>query len=458
MAGNHFRHPARLVVGGFASAVVLGTALLSMPLSTRTGVHVGIVDTYFTATSAVCVTGLTTVDTGTTWTLFGTVVIGVLAQIGGLGIMTVASLVALSLSRRLGIRTRRLMLVEAGSIEPGDLRSVLQGILLFAGTVEVVVTVLLSLRFWTHYDMGLATALGHGAFTSVMAFNNAGFGLASDSLSRFVHDWFVNGPVMVAVVVGGLGFPVLVELLDRHRAGYRSWRRNERHPARPQRLTLHTRLTLVMTAALLLTGLVVFAALEWTNSATLGAFDVPQKLLAAMFHSVSTRTAGFNTVDIGSMRETTWVITDLFMFTGSGSASTGGGLKVTTVAVLVLVCLAEARGDEAPSFAGRTVPGAVLRQAVTVTLVSIAAAGFVTTFLLAANPLRLDTALFEAVSAFGTVGLSTGVTASVSTASKLLLSCMMFFGRVGPLTLSYAFVTRARSRRFHFPEERPLVG
>jgi trk system potassium uptake protein len=458
MAVDPLRHPSRLVVGSFAAAIGIGTLLLSLPASRRDGVHVSLVDRFFTSTSAVCVTGLATVDTGTTWSVFGKVVLMVLAQVGGLGIMTVAALVAIALSRRLSMRTRRLTMVQAGTLQPGDLRAVLRGVLLFAVAFEVVITVVLGLRFASAYDMGLVAGMGNGAFTAVMAFNNAGFGLRPDNLTPYVSDWIVNLPVMVGVVAGGLGFPVLVELLDRRRAGYRWYRRRERRAARPQRLSLHTRLTLAMTVLLLGLGFLMFAALEWTNPGTLGPLSLPTKLLASGFQSVSTRTAGFNTVSIGAMHETTWLCTDVLMFIGAGSAGTGGGLKVTTVAVLALMSVAVIRGDDSITFHGRSIPNAVLRQAVAVTLVAIAVTGGVTLFILAGNAVGLSRALFEAVSAFGTVGLSTGITSTLGTQTKMVLAGLMFFGRLGPLTLGFAFIARTSSRRYQFPEERPLVG
>jgi potassium uptake TrkH family protein len=447
------RRPAFVVVTGFALAIVGGTAVLTLPLSGAGRVRVPLPEAFFTATSAVCVTGLAVVDTSTAWSTFGKLVLMVLVQIGGLGIMTVASLIAISLHRRLTIRSRRLTLVEAGALDPGDLRDVLRGVLTFSVGVEAVLAVVLALRFWSTYDLDPATAVGHGLFHSVMAFNNAGFALYSDGLVRFATDWVVCVPIMVAVVIGGLGFPVLIELTNR-----RSSRRRAQIGPPSRRLTLHTRLTLLVTAGLLVTGFVLTAAFEWTNPDTMGPLPGPAKLLAAAFHSVSTRTAGFNTVDIGAMRETTWLFSEVLMFVGSGSASTGGGIKVTTLAVLLLVCVSEARGERDVTFSGRTIPSLVQRQALAVTLLSIAVAGAVTTVLLAANPIRLDEALFEVVSAFGTVGLSAGITPTVDSVSRLALIFMMFFGRLGPLTLGYAFIARSRDRLFEYPEERPLVG
>lgn len=436
--------PARLVASAFAMATVVGTVLLALPVSSRRG-SIPPIDALFTATSAVCVTGLTVLDTGTTWSTFGVVVIVVLAQVGGLGIMTLATLIALILSRRLGMRSRSMAQAETGAVPSGELRRVLIGVAVSALVVEAVVAVALATRFWLIDRGNPLGAVGDGVFYAVMAFNNAGFGLRPDNLTAYVTDWWVNVPIMVAVVIGGLGFPVLIDLTRRRR--------------RPWRLSLHTRLTIAVTAILLVVGALTVLAFEWGNPGTLGPLAVPDKLLASSFASVSARTAGFNTVDIGAMRETTWLFTDFLMFVGSGSASTGGGIKVTTLAVLVLVSVAEVRGERDVTWRDRMLPDVVVRQALAVTLIALAVVGAVTTFLLARQPaFTLDRVLFEVLSAFGTVGLSTGITPLLDDPSKLVLAALMFFGRVGPVTLAAAFVLRTHDRLYQLPEERPLVG
>ncbi len=434
------RHPARLIVVAFAALVVIGTVLLWLPISHRGGVS--LLAALFTSTSAVCVTGLAVVDTGTAWTPFGHVVLVVLVQIGGLGIMTAASIAALVVSRRVGMRARALARSETADVEPGEIRRVLAHVAAWSAAVEGVVAVVLTVRFALD-DLSLPDALGHGVFHSVMAFNNAGFGLRSDNLVRYVGDPVVTVAVTVAIVLGGLGFPVLAEL----------WRER-----RPRRWSLHTKLTLVVTGALLVLGALAMLAFEWANPGTFGPLSVPQKALAALFHGIQPRTAGFNSVDVAAMNPETWLFTDLLMFIGTGSASTGGGIKVTTFAVLLIACLAEFRGDPNPSVFGRRLSGGVVRQALTVTIASLGFVGFATFLLLLTDPFGLDRVLFEVLSAFGTVGLTTGITPLLSGAGQVVLIMMMFLGRVGPVTLGAALVLRERTRFYEYPEGRPLVG
>jgi trk system potassium uptake protein len=447
MRGLATRHPARLVVGGFAGLVLAGFVLLSLPFAVEPGQTVGVTDTFFTAVSAGCVTGLTVVDTGTAWSGFGQLVILVLAQVGGIGIMTLLSALVILLRQRLGMAARSLTRTESGAMSSGELRGVLRAVLLWSFAVEGILAAVLVLRFWSHYDVEFGAAVWQGLFYAVMSFNNAGFGLTSQNLMPYVSDWVVCVPVMVAIVIGGVGFPVLVELVGRVK------RQDHR-----RRWSLHTRLTLLVSAVLIVVGALVFTAFEWTNPGTLGPLSPIDKLLAGTFQSVTTRTAGFNTVDIGAMREDSWVFSNLLMFTGSGSASTGGGIKVTTLAVLILAFFAEAKGSRSIVIWDRRITDRVARQALSVTIVSLGVVGFVTTILLALNPVDLSQALFETVSAFGTVGLSTGITSSLSPFSKYVLSALMFFGRVGPATLAGALALRQAHQLTTFPEERPLVG
>jgi trk/ktr system potassium uptake protein len=447
MRGLAFRHPARLVVGGFAALVGVGYGLLLLPFSRQSGVDVTRTDVFFTAVSAGCVTGLTVVDTGTTWSGFGQLVILLMAQVGGIGIMTLLSALVIVLRQRLGLVARALTRTESGAMSSGELRGVLRAVVLWSFAVEGILASVLVLRFWSHYDMAADTALWQGIFTSVMAFNNAGFGLSAESLMPYVSDWVVCVPIMVAVVIGGVGFPVLVELVGRVR---KSDRRSQ--------WSLHLRLTLLVSVVLIVAGAAVFALFEWTNPQTLGPLGPLDKLLASTFQSVSSRTAGFNTIDIGAMREDSWVFNNLLMFIGSGSASTGGGIKVSTFAVLVLAFFAEAKGSRHIAVWDRRIPDRVARQALSVTIISLGVVGLVATVLVGLNDVDLSKALFETTSAFGTVGMSTGITPLLSSVSKYALCALMFFGRVGPATLAAALALRQAHELTTFPEERPLVG
>ncbi|MFF5310289.1 TrkH family potassium uptake protein [Streptomyces massasporeus] len=442
-------HPARTVVLAFAAVTALGTGLLALPVAAEDGTATGLVTALFTSTSAVCVTGLAVVDTGTYWSGFGEGVILALIQVGGFGIMTMASLLALLVSGKLRLRMQLTAQAETKSLDMGDVRRVLLGV---AGTtliVELAVGAVLSLRFRFGYGDSIGDAVYLGYFHAVSAFNNAGFGLHADSLTRYAQDPWVTLPIAVAVILGGLGFPVLLELLrhrNRHRTtGRRNW-------------TLHTRLTLITTVVLLVVGTLLTCLLEWTNPGTLGPRDWPEKLLNGFFHSAMTRTAGFNSLDIGAMHASTLLMTCMLMFIGGGSAGTAGGIKVTTFAVLAVAIIAEVRGEPNSTVLGRRLAPHSLRQALTVVLLGVGLVMAATLALLSMTSLPLDGVLFEVVSAFATVGLSTGITADFPDAGQLILVLLMFIGRLGPVTLVSALALRERVRRYELPEERPVIG
>ena len=436
--------PARVIVVAFGAAVAVGTLLLLLPVASEPGVDTTAVDALFTATSAVSVTGLVVTDTATHWSAFGEVVILVLVQLGGFGIMTLSSLVALVLSRRLGLRRRLVAQTETSALNAGDVRRVVIGVAVISAVVEGVTALVLTWRFHTDTGSDLLESLWLGVFHAVTAFNNAGFALFSDNLVGFVDDWWLCIVISVAIIAGGLGFPVYDDLSGNLR--------------RPKRWSLHTKLTLGTTAVLLVGGTALIAASEWTNPGTLGALDGPDRLLASWFASVNPRTAGFNSLDYGLMREGTLLVTDGLMFIGAGSASTAGGIKVTTFALLGFVAWAEVRGDPDVNAFGRRVPGVAQRQAVTMVLLATGTVMVATLSIMVLSDIGLSSALFEAVSAFGTVGLSTGVTPELGSPSQLILSALMFAGRIGPITLFAALVIREHGRLYRFPEERPIVG
>ena len=438
-----FAHPARFVTLLFLLAVAGGTALLFLPIATEDrGTSLG--TAAFTATSAITVTGLATVDTAAHWSRFGEAVILVLIQLGGIGIMTLASLVLLTFSRRLGLRHRLVAQTETGVLTVGEVGTVVRQVVLISAVVELVAGAALFLRFWIAYDEPVLRALWLGVFHAVSAFNNAGFGLFRDNLSGFVGDPVVNGVVMVAIVLGGLGVPVLVELV-RDRLSWRRW-------------SLHTRLVLAVSAFLLIVSWALVGAFEWTNGSTFGELPVHEKVMAALFHAVSSRTAGFNSVDIGGMNETTWLLTSALMFIGAAPASTGGGIKVTTFGVLGFVILSELRGDRDVVVFNRRIPTSAQRQALATALIGVGVVVVATLALVAMGDWGLGPSLLEVTSAFGTTGLSTGITADVPGIGRAVLGLLMFAGRVGPLTVGAALALRSRDHRYRLPEERPLLG
>lgn len=439
-----FRHPGRVIAVAFATAVAVGTALLSLPMSTAGEDPAGFLDALFTATSAVCVTGLVTVDTGTYWSGFAQAVILLLIQAGGLGIMTLASLFALLLSRRLGLRARLVAQTETKSLSASDVRRVIGRVVVFSLICETVVATVLTVRFATAYDDPLPYAVYNGVFHAVSAFNNAGFSLNADSLMGYVTDPWISLTITLAVIVGGLGFPVVFELL-------RSWRR-------PRTWSVLTRITVIVTGALLAVGTIGMLAAEARNPDTLGPLGPGDTVVAAFVAAVMPRTAGFNNLDIAAMHPETLFLTDILMFIGGGSAGTAGGIKVTTFGLLAYVLWAEMRGDPDVEVGRRRVPATNQRQALAIALMSIGLIAVATFVMEALTDFSFEQVLFETVSAFSTVGLSTGITADLPPAAQVLVMVLMFVGRIGPLTLASGLALRERARRHQLPEERTIVG
>ncbi|MGY6651464.1 TrkH family potassium uptake protein [Amycolatopsis sp. TRM77291] len=436
-----WRHPARVVVFGFGMATVVGTLLLTLPIATESGESAGVVSALFTAVSAICVTGLVVVDTPTYWSTFGELVVLGLIQVGGFGIMTLASLLTLLVSRRIGLRMQLTAQAETKTLGLGDVRTVIRGVILVSLGIEAIIATALTIRFATGYGEPIGRAIYLGIFHAVSAFNNAGFALYTDSLIGFATDPWICVPIMLAVIAGGLGFPVLFEVLRRrHR---RRW-------------SLHTKITVPVYFGLLLIGTVAALLFEWGN--TLGKLDFHHKLLVGFFHGVMPRTAGFNSLDVGQLQPSTLFVNDILMFIGGGSAGTAGGIKVTTFALLGYVIYAEIRGEPTVHVMGRRLADQVQRQALTIALLGVGAVVAGTLVLLSVTSFPLDDILFEVTSAFGAVGLSTGITAQLPVTGQIVLMVLMFLGRLGPITLASALALRERARRYEYPEERPIVG
>ena len=443
-AADRAPRPGRVIVTAFAVAVTIGTSLLSLPIASAAPGRATLLEALFTATSAVCITGLVVVDTGSHWSGFGQGVILLLMQVGGLGIMTVATLFVVLFSRRLGFRTRLIAQTETKALTAADLRRLIGRIVLFSLVCETVAAVILTARFLTAYDHDPGEALYSGVFHAVSAFNNGGFALHADSLERYVSDPWISLTVATAVIVGGLGFPVVFELL-------RSWRR-------PVTWSVLTRITVPVTLALLVIGTVVITITEARNPDTLGPLGPGRALIAGFFTAVMPRSGGFHVVDIGEMRPETLFFIDALMFVGGGSAGTAGGIKVTTFGLLAYVLWSEVRGLTDVEVGRRKVPSYNQRQAVSLALIAIAVVVLSTFVLLVLTPFDFDRVLFETISAFATVGLSTGITGQLPGPAQLFLVVLMFVGRIGPLTLVSALALRERGRLRELPEERTIVG
>lgn len=437
-------HPTRAVALAFLLAILAGTALLTLPLSQAGSQDVPWISAFFTAVSAVCVTGLVVVDTGTYWSAFGQGVIMVLFQIGGFGMMTAATLLGLMVNRSLRLRTKLITQVETHSLGLGDVSSVARLVLVVTLASEALIASLLTLRLHFGYGLPWDEAAWSGLFHAVSAFNNAGFSIHPDSLMRYAADGLILLPVMVAIVVGGIGFPVLHDLRTKSRD--------------PRHWSLHTKLTLSATGILLLGGFVALLAFEWGNPGTFGEMSIPGKLLSAAFASVSARTAGFNSIDIGALTHESWALHYFLMFVGGGSAGTAGGVKVGTVAILLMLVIAEVRGRSDSEGFGRRVSASAQRQAITVLVLGSGMIVAGTLFILRGTDFPTDQVIFEVISAFGTVGLSTGITADLPESGQLMLTLLMYVGRVGTITLAASLALGERRMPYRYPEEHPIVG
>lgn len=437
-------HPARLVPLGFLATIGIGTLLLMLPIARAGPDAAPFLVALFTATSATCVTGLTVVDTSTYWSGVGQGIILALIQVGGLGIMTGATMLGLLVTRRLKLNRRVLAQAETKTLALGDVSSVLRLILVTTVIVESVLALVLGARFYFSYDNSAFEAIWNGVFHSVSSFNNAGFARFSDNAMSFAPDPFILGPLMLGIIIGGIGFPVIYEL--------------KRELFTPREWSLHTKITLLGTALLLVAGTAATLAFEWSNPGTMGPMGYGDKLLNALFHSVNTRTAGFNSIDIGQMRAETLLFSDALMLVGGGSASTAGGIKVGTLMVLALIVWAEIQGEPDASAFRRRLSADVQRLALTVVMLALAVIGAATLLLLSVTEHDLSVVLFEVISAFATVGLSTGITAGLPAPALYTLVALMFVGRVGTVTAATAIALKSLKRPYRYPQERPIVG
>ncbi len=438
--------PPQLIALTFALAILVGAGLLTLPISLEPGQSIRPVQALFMATSAVCVTGLGVVDVGTTFTTFGEVVVLLLIQIGGLGLITLGTLFAIALRRRVGIADRIQVAQQVNTLELGGVVKLVRTIVLSSVFVELGGTVLLSSVFVP--EEGLGRGLYFSLFHSVSAFNNAGFSLYATGLSGFVTNPIINLVIPLLIVLGGMGFLVQLNVL----AYLRDRRRN--------RLNANSKLSLVMTAALLLIGTLGFALLEWTNPATLGTLPLGGKMLAAWFHGVTPRTAGFNTLDYGTMHYGTIFVTILLMFIGANPGSTGGGIKTTTFYVMMASAWGMVRGRHDTTLFRRRIGTTTILRAMTVGLLSLGLVnlGFLLMLMLNTNPdVKFVQLFFETVSAFATVGLSMNTTPLLNPDQEVVLIFLMFLGRIGPLTFAVAF-SRPDSRTLvRYPQEHDIL-
>ncbi len=440
------RHPGAFIILWFGSLITVGTGLLLLPISQQsTAGAVSLSDSFFTSASAITVTGLVVTDTATTWSGFGQIVLAALIQVGGLGIMTIAGFFGIAINRRLGVRSGLLAGAEIGLTDLGVLRNLLGDIARFVLYSELATALLLTSYFSSIKSMGLGDATRHGFFHAISAFNNAGFSTFESGLESYVGDWFVNLVIVASFVLGGLGFPVVFELRSR-------W-------STPRSWTLHTKVTLSVSALLLVGGTVALGLLEWNNQETIGALPIDERVLASFFQSATARTAGFNTIPFSELRAASLLILLPLMVVGASSSSTGGGIKTSTFAVVIQSTFAELRRDATTVIFSRRIPLELQRQSLALI---VAALGFVgvATFLLtsAHSSIPVLDLMFEAGSAFGTAGVSTGITSQLSELGRAVIVVTMFVGRVGPITFGTAVLLRPNRKKYGYAEEGLLIG
>ncbi|HAS17701.1 MAG TPA: Trk family potassium uptake protein [Nitrospiraceae bacterium] len=441
--------PSQVLAAGFFGLIVVGTILLLLPFSSANGYSIGLTDAFFTSVSSVCVTGLIVKDTPNDFSFFGQIVIMVLVQIGGLGYMTSSTIFALILGKKIGLRERLIMKESLNVFSLEGLVRFTKAVIWTTFIIEGIAAVLLALRF--SYDFPPLNAIYLGIFHSITAFNNAGFSLFSDNLIQYRGDVSVNIVIMGLIILGGIGFIIFSDIYRYIKGEVVS-------------LSLHTKLTIITTVALILIGTILLFLFEGNNIGTLHGLTIKDKVLASLFHSVSARTAGFNTLDVGQMASDSLFMLIILMVIGASPGSTGGGIKTTTFAIMIVALLSTVRGRQDFTAFGRRLPVDLVAKAfLLTTMVSIIIIVSTTILLLVENKSLIAT-LFEVASAFGTVGLSVGnggilsLSAIFSDLGKFFVALTMFAGRLGPLLMSIAIIKGTQTPSYRYPEEKVVIG
>jgi len=446
-------HPSQVLVLGFILLITIGTILLSMPIASITGHSIGTIDALFTSTSAVCVTGLVVLDTGTDFTLFGQIVILTLIQAGGLGFMTLASLIFILIGKRITLRERILIKESLNEFSISSVVRLVEIVLIVTFSIELIGAVLLSFRFIPMF--GVANGIYRSVFHSISAFCNAGFDLMGGfkSFSDYVADPLINIVFISLIVFGGLGFVVIIDVYNK----LTNWKKS--------RLSLHSKLVLNSSIILVLIGLVVYFSLELSNPNTLGGVSTKGKIFGGIFQAITPRTAGFSTIDQGQLTSGSKFLTMILMFIGASPAGTGGGIKTTTAVVVFLLITSVVKGHQDITVMKRRIRKDVVLRAVTLFVGGLSLVVLVTMLLLIIENGRggiftFENILFEAFSAFGTVGLGTGITPFLKPLSRVVIILAMFSGRVGLMTVMYALANRMSKYedKIKHTEENVMVG
>jgi trk system potassium uptake protein TrkH len=446
--------PVQVIALGFIGMILIGGILLTMPIATKNGQSIGFLNALFTSTSAVCVTGLVVVDTGTTFSIFGQVVILILIQAGGLGFMTITTLIFLLVGKKISLKERMIIRDSLNENDLSGMVKMIQRILMVTFIAEFIGASLLATRFIPIY--GILKGIYFSVFHAVSAFCNAGFDLIGGfrSFTMFANDPAINITIMALIILGGIGFVVILDVARKIKSTKRT------------RLSLHTKIVLLMTASLIIIGALLFFLLESGNPNTIGSSELTTggKVLASFFQSVTPRTAGFNTIDQNSMGIAAKFLTMIFMFIGASPASAGGGIKTTTAATIMFLVYSIIRGKKDVNIMGKRIDRNVILRAIAILVLSIAVV-FIMTFILfitetQGNGFNFESIMFEVFSAFGTVGLSSGITPMLSVIGKVIIIITMYGGRIGLLTLMLAVTSRLyrEDSKLKFPEDRFMVG
>ena len=429
---------------GFLLIIVVGTILLMLPISSKSGESAGFLNALFTAASSTCVTGLIVVDTYTNWTLFGQAVILLLIQIGGLGFITIGVFFSIFMKRRIGLKERNLIQESINTLQIGGTVRLVQKIVCYALIFEGIGAILLMIRFIPQF--GIAEGIWYGIFHSISAFCNAGFDLMGklepySSLMAYRDDLLVNFVIMALIVIGGIGFIV--------------WDDISVHKWKIKKYLLHTKIVLTMTLILIVVGSVCFYLFEYENLADL---DMKGKILASVFGAVTPRTAGFNTIDTAAYTESSRMLTVVLMFIGGSPGSTAGGIKTTTMMVILLYIWSTLRNQSGLNIFGRRMDEDSIKKASTVFFINLMLAVVCTLFMAGMEPIPLSDIFMEVFSAIGTVGISTGITRDVSIWSKYMLILLMYCGRIGSMSFALSFTERKHNPKVKLPVERITIG
>ena len=436
-------NPTRILAIGFLSLILIGTILLMLPISTNEGHELSFIDALFEATSAVCVTGLVVVDTETTFTVFGEMVLLFLIQIGGLGFMTIGVIIAIFLGKNIGLKGRLLIQESLNQLSLEGMVRLVKFVLIFTFIIEGIGAVVLSVR-WAN-EFGFPQSIYYGIFHSISAFNNAGFDILGDfrSMTEYVGDFTIITTLSSLLIIGGIGYTVILDI----------WKKKSF-----KKLSLHTKLVLWITLIFNVLGTLLILVLEYNNPGTLGELSIKDKILGAYFHGVVPRTAGFNSLNMPELTMSSQFVTIMLMFIGGGSGGTAGGIKVTTFVIILLAVWNLIRGNDDVNIMERRLPKDLVYRAFAITVYSVGIVSLMIFILTITEEAPLNFILFEVISAFGTVGMSLGLTPELSTMGKTVIIILMFIGRLGPLTLAFALAKKNNKLPYKYAEEKIMIG